>query len=245
MDNVRLSKIEKRIKEINQEIYDDVNLKDMLNTDEKIYLFGGAILFCWINVKNDDFILMSGKSEIIVNKIRDYLKSNGCIESCMNKMLSLMEKTLKKAELTVMESKMNLLEYIFVQCCTKIMPYICEHMNCDISGTIYHSLNGWQRIMDDERNDAVFTPWYVSDLMAGLAKINMNSVVLDNTMGCGSLLVPAVCRMIKDAEKEIKNEDRLKKIIDNIKGNQIKGVEMLTTIYFLAVLNMSLYLICL
>ena len=47
------------------------------------------------------------------------------------------------------------------------------------------------KIIEDIKNDVVFTPHYVADLMARLTEINNESIVIDNACGTGRLLQAA------------------------------------------------------
>lgn len=50
------------------------------------------------------------------------------------------------------------------------------------------------KIIEDVKNDIVFTPEIVADLMCKIAEVNSNSVVIDNAAGSGALLAAALNR---------------------------------------------------
>ncbi len=79
-----------------------------------------------------------------------------------------------------------------------------------------------------------FTPDHISSLMVKLIDVNVNSVVLDSTCGSGTFLTKCMDMMISQANN---NE----KLIQNIKQNQIYGIEKDITIYGLATANMLLH----
>lgn len=86
----------------------------------------------------------------------------------------------------------------------------------------------------------VLTPRYVTQLMAKMARTNMDSFVWDKAMGSAGFLVSAMDIMIKDAREKISDETALQAKIKHIKENQLLGIEILGNIYILAVLNMIL-----
>lgn len=121
-----------------------------------------------------------------------------------------------------------------------IIPCLESNLHLDFTGKILNSLSDWVHIENDNANDVVLTPRYVTHLMAKLARTNRNSYVWDSAMGSAGFLVSAMNIMISDAQKNIHDIDELKVKIDNIKKNQLLGIEILGNIYMLAVLNMIL-----
>ena len=103
-----------------------------------------------------------------------------------------------------------------------------------------NSLNDWVSIENDSANDVVLTPRYVTNLMAKMARTDMNSFVWDKAMGSAGFLVSAMDIMVKDAKEKIADEAEQEKKIKHIKENQLLGIEILGNIYILAVLNMIL-----
>ena len=68
----------------------------------------------------------------------------------------------------------------------------------------------------------------------------MNSYVWDFATGSAGLLVAAMNEMLVDAKNKIKSPDELYLKTASIKANQLLGIEILPSVYMLAILNMIL-----
>ena len=122
----------------------------------------------------------------------------------------------------------------------EIMPVFTSAKHLDFTGRLFNVLNEWVDIPDSDKNDVVMTPRYVTELMARLTQVNMDSYVWDYAAGSAGFLVSAMKLMIKDAEERIKSPEELAKKIRKIKTEQLLAVEKRADIYMLAVLNMIL-----
>lgn len=89
-------------------------------------------------------------------------------------------------------------------------------------------------------NDVVLTPSYVANLLVKLARVNKDSYVWDFATGSAGLLVAAMNEMLIDAKAKIKSPDELAIKSAEIKANQLLGLEILSSVYMLAILNMIL-----
>ena len=74
--------------------------------------------------------------------------------------------------------------------------------------------------------------------MCRLARINKDSFVWDFATGSAGLLVAAMNEMLVDAKNTIKSPEQLLYKSAEIKANQLLGLEILSNVYMLAVLNM-------
>lgn len=110
----------------------------------------------------------------------------------------------------------------------------------DFTGRMFNVLNAWVDVPDGDKNDVVLTPRYVTELMAKLCNVNMNSYVWDFATGSGGFLISAMHEMIADAKEKIKSPAEQEAKIAKIKMEQLLGIEKLSEIYMLAVLNMIL-----
>lgn len=84
----------------------------------------------------------------------------------------------------------------------------------------------------------VLTPPYVATLLCRLARVSKDSFVWDFATGSAGLLVAAMNEMLADAKKKIKSPEELAHKSAKIKANQLLGLEILSNVYMLAVLNM-------
>lgn len=86
----------------------------------------------------------------------------------------------------------------------------------------------------------MLTPSYVATLLARLARVNKDSYVWDFATGSAGLLVASMNEMLIDAKEKIKSPDAFALKSAEIKANQLLGLEILSEVYMLAILNMIL-----
>lgn len=241
--------LEEKIKRIHQSLYDDVQLKTALTTNEKLYLFCGLIT---AGLKTDGVRtldvndLHSNNSEhnndgtIILSNIESFLYAKKASTEKVEMVKGLLRGVFTKTVLWKPKNGESLLKVLFHQVKEDIIPLLESNLHLDFTGRILNSLNDWVSIDNDAANDVVLTPRYVTQFMAKCARTNKDSFVWDKAMGSAGFLVSAMDIMIKDARETITDPDELDKKITQIKENQLLGIEILGNIYILAVLNMIL-----
>jgi len=241
--------LESKIKAIHQSLYDDIRLKTTLSTNEKLYLFCGLIM-AGLNTNgvapliesdlkgNDNENFNDGT--IITNHIQTFLQSKNCSQEKLKMITGLLNPIFDKQVLWRPHDGESILKSLYRQVYTDIIPCLESNLHLDFTGKIFNSLGDWVHIENDNENDVVLTPRYVTNLMAKLARTNKDSFVWDTAMGPGGFLVSAMDIMIKDAKNKITDPQELEDKIRNIKENQLLGIEILGNIYILAVLNMIL-----
>ena len=111
-------------------------------------------------------------------------------------------------------------------------------LTTDFTGKLFNEMYSWLGFTQDKLNDVVLTPSYVATLLAKLARVNKDSYVWDFATGSAGLLVAAMNEMLKDAKNSIASPDQLTKKEAHIKAYQLLGLELLSSVYMLAVLNM-------
>lgn len=241
--------LEQKIKEIHQKIYDDANLKTLLTTNEKLYLFCGLIMagLTTDGVKplemsrfesNDDEDNNDG--HIILTRTKSFLKKKSSSEDKINMVMHYLAPVFNKRDLWKPVNDKSVIKTIYKQVKKDILPILESNVHLDFTGKILNSLNDWVSIDNDKENDVVLTPRFVTNLMARIARTNKDSFVWDTCMGSSGFLVSAMEIMIDDATRKIKDQEALAEKINNIKQNQLLGIEILGNIYILAVLNMIL-----
>ena len=99
---------------------------------------------------------------------------------------------------------------------------------------------GWLGFSQDKLNDVVLTPSYVANLLVKLARVNKDSYVWDFATGSAGLLVAAMNEILNDAKQNIKSPQELTQKEIKIKAEQLLGLELLSSVYMLAILNMIL-----
>lgn len=111
-------------------------------------------------------------------------------------------------------------------------------LTTDFTGKLFNEMYSWLGFTQDKLNDVVLTPSYVATLLVRLARVNKDSYVWDFATGSAGLLVAAMNEMLNDAKNSINSPDELAKKEAHIKAHQLLGLEILSSVYMLAVLNM-------
>ena len=241
--------LEEKIKTIHQSLYDDVQLKTALSTNEKLYLFCGLIMAGLTtngvrpletsdlkgndNDRNNDGVTL-------LQHIESFLYAKNCSNEKVDMIKGLLEGVFRKAVLWKPRNGISLLHTLFEQVKKDIIPCLEGNLHLDFTGKILNSLNDWVSIENDSANDVVLTPRYVTTLMAKMARTNRDSFVWDKAMGSAGFLVSAMDVMVKDAKDSISDKAELEAKIKHIKEQQLLGMELLGNVYILAVLNMLL-----
>lgn len=241
--------LEQSIKNIHQRIYDDATIKNLLSTNDKLYFFCGLIMvgLTTEGVKslevtdfhsNDDEFENDGKK--ILDRTNSFLRKKQCPSDKIEMVNNYLKPVFKKQDLWKPVNGESVIKSVYKQVKEEILPLLESHIHLDFTGKILNSLNDWVSIDNDKKNDVVLTPRFVTNLMAKITRTNKDSFVWDTCMGSSGFLVSAMELMIDDAKNTIKDNTALDCKIQNIKQNQLLGIEILGNIYILAVLNMIL-----
>lgn len=239
--------IERKLKTLNQKMHDELSIE----VGSRVKLIAGLVM-AGLGVpgkvaplKAED---LSGEiseedndGAKVMRKIKSYLKEKRLpkekIEMICN-VLSVVFIHSKLAEPVNGESKLHTL---YKDIKRDIMPFLTGELhNIDFTGRLFNVLNEWVDVPDGAENDVVLTPRYVTQMMARLCKVNMDSFVWDFATGSAGFLISAMNLMIADAKAKINSPTERDKKILEIKMEQLLGIEKLPDIYLLAVLNMIL-----
>ena len=245
--------LEQSIKGIHQNIYENASIKSLLGTNEKLYLFCGLIMagLTTEGVKPLEISDFHGNNDeedndgqIIIKRVKSFLKKKSCEDEKIRMVMNYLTPVFEKKVLWNPEGNgktdESIIKWIFKDIKNNILPLLEGSIHLDFTGKILNSLNDWVAIENDKLNDVVLTPRFVTNLMAKITRTDMDSFVWDTCMGSSGFLISAMEIMIEDARKNIKDIDTLNRKIENIKHNQLLGIEILGNIYILAVLNMIL-----
>lgn len=241
--------LEQSIKNIHQRIYDDIAIKNLLSTNDKLYFFCGLIMagLTTEGVKslevtdfhsNDDSFDNDGNK--ILNRTNSFLRKKQCPIDKIEMVNNYLKPVFEKRDLWKPVNGESVIKSVYKQVKEEILPLLESNIHLDFTGKILNSLNDWVSIDNDKKNDVVLTPRFVTNLMARITRTNKDSFVWDTCMGSSGFLVSAMELMIDDAKNVIKDNIVLDNKIKNIKQNQLLGIEILGNIYILAVLNMIL-----
>lgn len=241
--------LEKSIKDIHQRIYDDNEIKNLLSTNDKLYFFCGLIMagLTTEGVKplepndlhsNDDKHYNDG--DIIIQRAESFLSKKKHDNEKIEMIVNYLKPVFNTRNLWKPNNGESIIKSVYKQIKSDILPLLESNIHLDFTGMILNSLNDWVQIDNDRLNDVVLTPRFVTNLMARICRTDMDSFVWDTCMGSSGFLVSGMDLMIANAKSKIKDKDKLETKIENIKRNQLLGIEILGNIYILAVLNMIL-----
>lgn len=239
--------IERKLKALNQSLHD----KEDVIVEKRVQLVAGLImaglgtegvpplrveeLLGREDEENND-------GQIIMSKIKLYLAHKNLPEEKIEMITDILNVVFTQSSLQVPKNGESKLHTIYAEVKSDVLPYLTGELhNIDFTGRLFNVMNDWIATPPDgDKNDVVLTPRYVTELMARLCEVNMNSYVWDFALGSGGFLISAMHHMIDDAKQKINSPHKLEEKISHIKMEQLLGIEKLPEVYMLAVLNMIL-----
>ena len=178
--------------------------------------------------------------EIIVRKIKAFLNERNLPEGKKQLIIRTLENTLTTENINKVEKGESQLKRVFTKIIDDLGIYYKIGLTTDFTGKLFNEMYGWLGFSQDKLNDVVLTPAYVAKLLVKLARINKDSYVWDFATGSAGLLVAAMNAMLIDAKNNIKSPEGLAQKELDIKAKQLLGIELLPSVYMLAILNMIL-----
>lgn len=178
--------------------------------------------------------------DIIVRKIQAFLKEKQIPEEKKNLILRTLQNTLTTENINKVTDGESQLKRVFTKIVDDLGIYYKIGLTTDFTGKLFNEMYGWLGFSQDKLNDVVLTPSYIGTLLAKLARVNKNSYVWDFATGSAGLLVAAMNEMLNDAKSSITSPEELAKKEAQIKAEQLLGLEVLSSVYMLAILNMIL-----
>lgn len=151
-----------------------------------------------------------------------------------------LQNTLTTDNINKVENGESQLKRVFCNIVDDLGIYYKIGLTTDFTGKLFNEMYGWLGFTQDKLNDVVLTPSYVATFLVKLARVNKDSYVWDFATGSAGLLVAAMNEMLIDARKNILSPEELKNKETKIKAEQLLGIELLSSIYMLAILNMIL-----
>lgn len=239
--------IEDKLKELNQEMHD----VHQISEDYRVKLISGLIM-AGIGIKNQVAPLavselrsvsdqFSHDGQIILNRIKSYLSKKHLPDEKREMIVNELSKVFIHTKLYEPVNGESPLKSIYAFLDKNILPLFNEKIHVDFTGKLFNTLNAWVKVPDGNQNDVVLTPRYVCEMMASMCKVNMDSFVWDYALGSAGFLIAAMKQMISDAQEKLKGDPSARDLkIQQIKAEQLLGIEKLPDIYMLAVLNMLL-----
>lgn len=178
--------------------------------------------------------------DIIIRKIKAFLNEKDLPEEKRNLIIRTLENTLTTDNINKPENGESQLKRVFTKIVDDLGIYYKIGLTTDFTGKLFNEMYSWLGFTQDKLNDVVLTPSYVAKLLVKLARVNKDSYVWDFATGSAGLLVAAMNEMLNDAKDKIKSPEQLALKSVEIKLNQLLGIEILPSVYMLAILNMIL-----
>lgn len=178
--------------------------------------------------------------DIILRKIKAFLSEKNLPQEKRELIVRTLQNTLTTDNINKVENGESQLKRVFTKIVDDLGIYYKIGLTIDFTGKLFNEMYSWLGFSQDKLNDVVLTPAYVATLLARLARVNMDSYVWDFATGSAGLLVASMNEMLNDAKDKIKSPDKFAIKSAEIKANQLLGLEILSEVYMLAILNMIL-----
>lgn len=176
--------------------------------------------------------------DIIMRKIEAFLNEKRLPQSKRDLIIRTLKNTLITDNINRSINGESQLKRVFSKIVDDLGIYYKIGLTTDFTGKLFNEMYSWLGFTQDKLNDVVLTPSYVAKLLVKLARVDRNSYVWDFATGSAGLLVAAMNEMLDDAQKNISSPEELNNKSAKIKAEQLLGLEVLSNIYMLAVLNM-------
>lgn len=178
--------------------------------------------------------------DIIIKKIESFLNHKALPADKKSLIIRTLKNTLITYNINKVSNGESQLKRIFTKIVDDLGIYYKIGLTTDFTGKLFNEMYGWLGFSQDKLNDVVLTPSYVATLLVKLARVNKDSYVWDFATGSAGLLVAAMNEMLIDAKNSIDSPEEFRAKEASIKAEQLLGLELLSSVYMLAILNMIL-----
>lgn len=178
--------------------------------------------------------------DIILRKIEAFLGKKELPKEKKGLIVRTLKNTLSTNNINKVVNGESQLKRVFTKIVDDLGIYYKIGLTTDFTGKLFNEMYGWLGFSQDKLNDVVLTPSYVATLLVKLARVNKDSYVWDFATGSAGLLVAAMNEMLIDAKNTITSPEELTQKEIVIKAKQLLGLELLSSVYMLAILNMIL-----
>lgn len=222
-----------------------------LSENDRVYLVAASIMATLGDVNNNVYPLTKSDlkssdernntdGDIMIRKIESFLDAKNLPKDKKDLIVRTLQNTLTTDNINKAEGGESQLKRVFIKIVDDLGIYYKIGLTTDFTGKLFNEMYSWLGFTQDQLNDVVLTPSYVATLLCRLARVNKDSFVWDFATGSAGLLVAAMNEMLIDAKNTIKSPEQLALKSAEIKVNQLLGLEILSNVYMLAVLNMIL-----
>lgn len=248
IDNIRAQRereIDESLIKLNNDIYQN---EKGLSENDRVYLVAASII-ATLGVPGKVAPLEKADlkstnepggtdGEIVLRKVNSFLMQKALPTEKRKMIVRTLKNTLTAENLNMVNNGETQLKRVFSKIVDDLGIYYKIGLTTDFTGKLFNEMYSWLGFTQDKLNDVVLTPSYVAKLLVRLARVDRNSYVWDFATGSAGLLVAAMNEMMNDAKHYIESPDELEIKYAEIKSSQLLGLELLPSVYMLAVLNM-------
>lgn len=220
-----------------------------LSENDRVYLVAASIMATLGDTENNVYPLTKADlkssdernntdGDIMLRKIESFLDAKKLPKDKKDLIVRTLQNTLTTDNINKVTDGESQLKRVFVKIVDDLGIYYKIGLTTDFTGKLFNEMYSWLGFTQDQLNDVVLTPSYVATFLCRLARVNKDSYVWDFATGSAGLLVAAMNEMLIDAKNTIKSPEQLAIKSAEIKANQLLGLEILSNVYMLAVLNM-------
>ncbi|WP_045405441.1 HsdM family class I SAM-dependent methyltransferase, partial [Vibrio jasicida] len=243
----RDKEIDISLRKLNHDIYQN---EKGLGENDRVYLVAASII-ATLGIPNEVPPLEKSElksqtykggrdGDIIVSRITAFLDKKGLPQDKKELIIRTLSNTLLTENINKVIDGESQLKRVFTKIVDDLGIYYKIGLTTDFTGKLFNEMYGWLGFSQDKLNDVVLTPSYIATMLAKLARVNKDSYVWDFATGSAGLLVAAMNEMLNDAKNTITSPEELALKEAQIKAEQLLGLEMLSSVYMLAILNMIL-----
>lgn len=243
----REQEITASLKKLNNDIYQH---EKGLGENDRVYLVAASIIATLgipgkvAPLEKDELKSLEEEGntdgDIILRKIKAFLKEKQLPQAKKDLIIRTLQNTLCSENINRAENGESQLKRVFTKIVDDLGIYYKIGLTTDFTGKLFNEMYSWLGFSQDKLNDVVLTPSYVATLLVKLARVDKDSYVWDFATGSAGLLVAAMNEMLIDAKNSINSPEELSKKQAKIKAEQLLGIELLPSVYMLAILNMIL-----
>ena len=244
---IKEAEIDKSLVKLNNDIYQN---EKGLSENDRVYLVAASIIATLgipgkvEPLEKDELKSKNEKGntdgEIILRKVKAYLDEKDLPDDKKDLIIRTLQNTLTAYNINKVTNGETQIKRVFTKIIDDLGSYYKIGLTTDFTGKLFNEMYSWLGFTQDKLNDVVLTPSYVATLLVKLARVNKDSYVWDFATGSAGLLVAAMNEMLIDAKNTITSPEELRKKEAEIKATQLLGLEVLPSIYMLAILNMIL-----
>ena len=220
------------LQKVNQLMHDNLNIAPK----DRVTLITALLIVAKGDTKNDNKIyplnlsdLKSEMSEdghdgvIVHRKLSSIIKNVCCMQDVdKQKLIGSFNQVLLYSDLYTIVNGESKIKTVFREVSQHILTNIAD---IDVMGPVFNKLLSYVEVPDGDKNDVVLTPDTVTHLMADLANIKSDSVVLDPCAGTGAFFNPSI-RIMKKAIDEIEDDKEKQNALQKLEYSSIYGIEL-------------------